>query len=192
MKLLATLFLLSVFACLFPNGEQAQQTPILKPTKVENKWGYSNSRGELVIPPQFDIALDFKNDFARVGVTDTEKHGLGWRSDYKWGFIDIKGRIVVELKYAEVDDFSEGLAMVSLREQRRLCGVDNYGYVDTTGALVIGPKFAFAGSFHNGRARVGGGETKYIGRCLCCAPQFVGRYGYTDKSGNFVPDVREK
>jgi hypothetical protein len=191
MKLLAILFLLMVFACLVPIGEQAQQTQTLKPTKIDNKWGYTNSRGELVIPPQFDIALDFKNDFARVGVTDTEKRGLGWRSDYKWGFMDIKGRIIVELKYAEVDDFSEGLATVSLRDHSRLCGTVSYGYVDTTGAVIIEPKFAFAGSFRNGRARVGVGKIKYAGRCLCCAPQFAGQYGYTDKGGNFVPDAKE-
>src|ERR1044072_9587065 len=114
MKLHAILILIAVFACVVPSEQLAQQSEPLKPTKVDNKWGYANARGELVIPPQFDIALDFKNDFARVGVTETEKTGFRPRSDYKWGFVDNKGRIVVELKYAEADDFSEGLAKVSV------------------------------------------------------------------------------
>lgn len=187
---LTTYLIVILFSFLNTTEHWAQEPNPLKPTKVNNKWGYADSSGKLVVPAQFDIALDFKNGFARVGVVDSENRSYNRRSSYKWGFVDSSGRLVVPLTYAQLDDFSEGLARVQVREARSVCGASKFGYVDTSGTMVIEPRFAVAFAFQDGRARVGVGLIDHIGRCLCCNPTFRGDYGYVYPNGTFVPDPK--
>jgi hypothetical protein len=218
---------------------QAQQKSPLKPVKVNGKWGYAGKNGKVVIQPQYDQALPFKDGLAKVGVRDSrvadEKNDLAFMwglideagrvvlkpeyhyvrdfadglaavgqsqftnlpkhrgfdsDDLRWGFIDRTGTLVVPVMYSRIGDFSEGLAPISVDdEDRGLCRRHGkFGYIDKTGVVVIKPEYGLATQFKDGKARVGRGLIEYVGRCLCCNPEFRGEWGYIDKNGNFTAD----
>lgn len=87
------------------------------------KYGYMNSKGEVVIKPQFDAAYDFSEEMARVGY-NYSKNG-----EKRYGFINKEGKFVINPVFQNADDFSEGLACVQRNSQ--------VGFIDTTGQLVI-------------------------------------------------------
>lgn len=59
---------------------------------INNRYGYINKKGDLVIPFNYDKAKPFENGFAYV-----EKNG-------KSGYIDKNGKIVVPLEY-DIDEY---------------------------------------------------------------------------------------
>lgn len=65
------------------------------------KWGYINSKGELVIACKYQKAESFHNGFAAVG------------SDKGWGYIDETGNQIIESQYEAVTEMSaKGTAAV--------------------------------------------------------------------------------
>jgi hypothetical protein len=160
------------------------------------KWGYIDERGRVLVELRYAVLHDFFEGLAAAAVLDKEKperpvSGRGGRN-LKWGYVERGGREVVPMQFLDAGDFAEGLAAVNPgggEGEGPLCGTPgNYGYIDRTGAFVIKPQFAGASNFQNGRARVSVGRTTYVGRCLCCAPRFVGKHGFVDRSGTFVAD----
>lgn len=78
----------------------------LYPTSINTakgvKWGYINSKGQIVLKTKYDSASDFQgNGLAIVMVKD----------DY--GIINISGQYVVKPKYFNVSEFADGLATVA-------------------------------------------------------------------------------
>jgi len=74
--------------------------------RYENeKYGFINTNGELIVPVIYDSVESFSNGFAVVGI------GKRW-VDRKYGYIDQTGRVVVPIEYDEAISFSEGLAVV--------------------------------------------------------------------------------
>ena len=71
--------------------------------KVDGKWGYSDDRGNIVIPIQFDDACPFSEGLARV------------TRNQKSGYINPAGNIIIDLKYDEVLGFIGGLAPVKIK-----------------------------------------------------------------------------
>lgn len=162
------------------------------------KWGYIDERGRVVVELRYAVLRDFAEGLAAAavpGAGQSERFISGRRRrSLKWGYVDRGGREVVPAQFLDAGDFAEGLAAVNAggvgdAGEGSLCGPPaNYGYVDRTGAFVIKPQFAYASQFQNGRGRVSIGRTTYVGRCLCCAPRFVGRSGFVDRGGTFVAD----
>jgi hypothetical protein len=76
----------------------------LLPFEAGEKYQYVNTRGEIVINPQFTDAGLFYEGLAMAGI---KKH-----DESKWGFIDEEGEYVIEPVYNSVTDFSEGIAFV--------------------------------------------------------------------------------
>ncbi|HEV2801723.1 MAG TPA: WG repeat-containing protein [Pyrinomonadaceae bacterium] len=165
------------------------------------KWGYIDERGRVLVELRYAVLRDFSENLAAVALLDAknpERSFPGRRADRRnltWGYIDRSGRVVIPVQFLSAGDFSEGLAQVNVGKvggdggESSFCGApSNYGYIDKTGAFVIKPQFARAGSFRNGRARVSIGRVEYMGRCVCCAPRFVGRHGQVDRSGRFIAD----
>lgn len=68
--------------------------------KLNGKCGFINSKGETIIEPQFDEALNFSaNGLAIV------------RQNGKWGYIDTTGKMVIQPQFDLACDFSaNGLA----------------------------------------------------------------------------------
>ena len=100
----------------------------------DNKLGYINTSGEIVINTQFELAYPFRGGFARI------------IQDGKTGFIDKTGRITINPQFMDAKDFSEGLAPVY--------DGNLWGYINTSGSYVINPRFHDASSFSSGLAAV--------------------------------------
>jgi hypothetical protein len=162
-------------------------------------WGYIDETGRAVVALHYNELRGFNEGLAAVAVIDpalpdtSVVRRLG-RSNQRWGFVDREGRAVIATQFFGAGDFAEGLAAVDVGGERNgSCGRNqHYGYIDKAGIFVIKPRFAGAGPFQNGHARVSIGHTEFNGRCLCCAPRFVGQYGSIDRSGVFVVEGKSK
>ena len=156
----------------------------LHPIKIDDKYGYIDQTGRVIIQPQFDNAWNFSEGMAvinignKYGYIDTMgellippqfdftfsfSEGLAVvKMDDKCGYIDKSGQVVISLQFKLGSGFSEGLARVPIDLK---CG-----YIDKNGQVVIQPQFDSAGNFSEGLAYV----------------QIDGKYGYIGKSGQFV------
>lgn len=77
------------------------------------KYGFIDLSGNIVIPFDFDEARDFHDGLAAVKING------------KWGFINHNGSVVIDAIYNEASDFSENLA--SLRLNGQLYVIDKNG-----------------------------------------------------------------
>ncbi|MEJ1937326.1 WG repeat-containing protein, partial [Nostoc sp. NIES-2111] len=162
-------------------------TDWLSPVKINDKWGYIDTRtGEVIIQPQFKWALEFSEGLASVQIGK------------KCGFINKDGQIIIEPQFDDALYFSEGLAEVVINGKS--------GYIDITGKVVIQPQFAVGNVFSSGLAAVYiGGKYGYIDKTgkLVIQPQFDEAYhfngdvalveiageGYCiDKTGKFIDE----
>jgi hypothetical protein len=131
----------------------------------QEKWGFIDTRGAVVINAQFDAVGEFSEELAAVAFdTDRTRHDcLDCDLDQRWGFIDKTGETVVQPQYSSVSSFSEGLAAVR-NEQGK------WGYIDRKGQLVIPFAFQSARRFSDGLAPVAVNQ----------------KVGYIDRRGNLV------
>lgn len=67
---------------------------------IGKRWGYVDGAGEIVIPPQFDAALDFFEDQTAVKIGD------------RWGYIDRGGKPVIAPRFELASPFLLGVAHV--------------------------------------------------------------------------------
>ncbi len=65
-----------------------------------NKWGFVDKVGNIVVSPKYDEVGSFSEGLALVGQNN------------KWGFIDKTGKVVIPLKYEDADNFHDGIAGV--------------------------------------------------------------------------------
>lgn len=89
--------------------------------KKDGKWGFINTKGELIIPYQFD---DFVHSF---------NEGLAIvKNNDKCGFINTKGELVVPCQYDNLYPMTkEGVALAIFNDEST--GKKLYGYVDAKG-----------------------------------------------------------
>ena len=153
-----------------------------------DKFGYIDKTGRLVIPGQWDVVGCFMEGLAPV---------MG--DNGKFGYIDKTGRLVIPYKWNAAEFFSEGLAKVQDAN-------DKWGFIDKTGRLVIPCKWEWPGDFREGLARVQEDNDKYgfidkTGRVvipcqwneaswfregLAAVMDANGWWGYIDKTGQVV------
>ncbi|OJJ20268.1 hypothetical protein BKI52_17530 [marine bacterium AO1-C] len=144
-----------------------------------SKYGYLNSKGEIVVPLQFENAGDFKEGYAWV------------KQKGKYGFINIDGKMVITPQFDGAGFFFKGLAQVLIKTKRgtKVFLIDrdgkavtnrydyigdffkgraivrdgkNLGYINRSGQEVIDLKYDTAQNFdENGEALVGFEEKKY-------------------------------
>ena len=74
----------------------------LAPVFIKGKIGYLNSKGELAIPPRFELATGFKEGYAEV-----------WDGGL-WRYIDRNGNYVFPGRFESVTPFFKGKAQVSV------------------------------------------------------------------------------
>ncbi|MFZ5552612.1 MAG: WG repeat-containing protein [Bacteroidota bacterium] len=141
--------------------------------KKRERWGFINTKGELVVPFKYNEVYDFKNGYAHVlkieesKITDQYVIMNGGRH----GFIDKTGWPVIPLIYEDVQDFSEGLAPVKWKGK--------WGFINEKGEMIIPPAFDMAAPFLNGMAMVGKTDA-----------DFNEKYGYINKKGTLVIPFR--
>src|SRR2546422_9043624 len=102
---------LSLVVCLLvlylPKGAKVSdvETPIifregLSLVIVDDRYGFIDQEGRVVIKPQFDYASGFYEGASSVRIGE------------KWGYIDRHGTLMIEAKFDRALSFSEGLAAV--------------------------------------------------------------------------------
>ena len=101
----------------------------LWPVEQNNKWGYIDQTGRLIIPFNFDGAGNFSEGLAAVDIKE------------KTGYIDKTGKFVIPPRFISGFSFSEGLAAVLMRriDQEGRTPFYEYGYIDRSGRVVIQP-----------------------------------------------------
>ena len=103
-------------------------------SKKGGKWGFCNSKGNLVIPTKFDKAESFYEGISAVQI------------GRKWGFIDTLGNMIIKPTFDEIRFFREGLCAVSKNKK--------WGFINSKGAIVIELEYGGADYFKNGLATV--------------------------------------
>ena len=152
----------------------------LIPVKIDDKWGYINQRGELIIPPIYDEADFFHNGFALVSYGKTKGY-IGKDNSFKillasstkatafsegLAFVVAKGEnitcidttgavqfVLNDLNYAE--PFSDGLAVVGVFNDSTPV---KKGFIDQKGKIVIAPQYRDVEGFSDGMAAFKQGE----------------------------------
>jgi hypothetical protein len=83
--------------------------------------GYKDINGNIVIPQQFDVALDFSCGLCAVGIFNKEDRLM-------CGFIDTKGEIVIPLIYREATSFKEyeNLLYARVKNEKSECFYINH------------------------------------------------------------------
>jgi len=156
----------------------------LEPFISNNKWGYKDKDGKVVIQPQYNSAANFFEGLARVRLG--YKYGyidqmgtvvieplFGWAGSFseelarvmnnsKFSYINQEGKFVNQQPFDGALDFSEGLAAVMIDKK--------WGYINKRGELVIQPRFDGAENFSQERARV----------------RIDWQWRYIDKAGKFI------
>ncbi|MEO0968917.1 MAG: WG repeat-containing protein [Cyanobacteria bacterium J06639_18] len=91
----------------------------LLPVRINNRWGYIDKTGKMVIEPKYDEAWSFSQGLARVGIKTGKTEFTGWIAEpvveiIAHGYIDKTGKFIIEPEYREAYHFSsEGLALVN-------------------------------------------------------------------------------
>lgn len=133
----------------------------LAPVKLDDRgWGWMNTKGELVIKPQFEVVKDFSGGVAPI------------KRSNKWGFVDKSGKIVIEPQFEDVGGCSEGLVAFKNADGK-------WGFMDKSGKPVIKPKFSLVSDFDHGLCWANGDKLMLIDKHEHVLAKFNGsHYGH--------------
>lgn len=92
---------------------------------VNDKYGFINKKGEIVIQPIYEKADGFNKGLAAVKV------------DNKWGFIDTLGNFIIQPKYDETYGFDYSYTSWAVVEVNQ-----KYGIIDRSGNYLLEPIYA--------------------------------------------------
>lgn len=121
-------------------------------------YGFIDTKGNAVIPPQYKEVTCFSDGIAFVV-----------KEEHTPAAINVDGNILFTLPQVdEVRQYTEGLAAFASYNE---LGEKKWGFMDKEGKIIIAPQYANAFSFCNGRAVVA--EQK-------------NEYGIIDKQGNYI------
>jgi hypothetical protein len=119
----------------------------LAAVEKDDKWGYIDKTGKVVIPLTFAAPNGYIRYSGRGGFREglAAVHFGGGR----WGYINKTGKVVIQPQFGGAEAFSEGLALVETGEIPR-----KHGYINKAGQWVIPPQFTDASPFSEGFAAV--------------------------------------
>lgn len=178
--LVFSMFLL--VGCFFNNDDLSLFNSGLVAVRKDNKWGYINNKGKIIIDLKYDEAYAFRDGHALVvlgsksmiidkkgsPVIDNDDYELYrdyetglviFIEDEKYGLMDLKGEVLSKKAYDDITAFSEGLAFVKLD--------DKYGIINNKGEIIVEPIYDDCHSFSQGLAAV----------------EKEDKWGYIDKNG---------
>lgn len=140
----------------------------LIPVMMEDKWGYIDTKGKVIIKPEFEFAYHFSDGLAKVG------------NGNAYGFINKKGEYVIQPGTNSYGGpyFSEGLIKGSSPNGNRY----STSYYTKEGELYKTFENIEAGSFHNGLAKC-----QYIYETS--SGNTRSPFGYMDKHGKLIIDT---
>ncbi|MCR8635680.1 WG repeat-containing protein [Paenibacillus radicis (ex Xue et al. 2023)] len=120
------------------------------------RWGFIDSKGTMIIQPQYEYASDFQNN----GLAVVQMNGQN-------GLINSNGAYVVKPVYDSISPFSEGRAVV----------IDSQGFkvMDEAGHIITKKAYDYIASYSNGRAMAS-----------VANPSGPSLYGFLDLHGNEV------
>lgn len=95
--------------------------------KKNEKYGFIDTKGNVVIDFQYDKAFDFSEGLACVSKND------------KYGYIDKNGNVIIDFQYSDAHRFSNGLAYARKNNK--------YGYINKEGKVIIDFQFDDAFDF---------------------------------------------
>ncbi|MDR2449833.1 MAG: WG repeat-containing protein [Prevotellaceae bacterium] len=129
----------------------------LFPLKINNRYGFINNQGQLIIDSVFEFAQPFSDDRALI------------QKDGKYGFINTRGEVIFYVEGIAsrqwIHSFSDGLAAVKTNNRQ-------WGFVDKNGNFAIPSQFYHVRDFTEGIAAVKKNATSM--------------YIYIDKTGREV------
>lgn len=145
-----------------------------------NNYGFKNEDGNIIIPPQYFLAMDFKEGMSIVQSAD---------DNYAISFINQQGNKVAQFPvnyYQAESGFSDGVTVLYYNtdtEHRSADGEKKYIYVDKAGNRVIEQEFVYARNFSEGYAVVAESEGMW-------KDSWKRIYRYIDKTGEYVSEKR--
>ena len=94
--------------------------------KRDNKYGFINESGKIIIEPIFQEVWPFNHGLSAVKI------------NYQWGFIDTTGKFIVDPKYDETQGFDSfnGKYAIVVKNKK-------YGLIDRSSKFIISPKYQF-------------------------------------------------
>ena len=100
------------------------------------KIGYINSQGKLVIPIMYDSLYDPNDKYNETSAYVASDNRITVLKNGKWGVIDTSNKTIVPFNnnYQRINAFSEGRAAVQNRSNK-------WGIIDTTGKEVVKPQY---------------------------------------------------
>ncbi len=182
-------FILDEIAWVVTQGEL--NMPFPTSISYNGKYGYEDSKGNVVIKPIYELAYDFNDGLASIvilddagnrkyGVIDTKGNYIAM-PEYAWagsysnglipvmkdgmvGYLDGEGKIAIPLKYRKAGNFNSGLAPVLNEEGTK------WGYINVNGSMVVPYSYTDCTEFMEGVACV----------------QINGKWGYINTKGEYI------
>lgn len=157
----------------------------LAAVKKNNKWGFIDTSGKMVIAPQFNpyqaqFNSYFSDGLVAINMVSAQKSGIDGNDPAatRWGFADHTGKIVIaphfEGSYYRPPHFSEGMAAIAgtyVGTTIKTFGIHTkYGYINKHGVMVVQQLYDEAWDFAEGLAAV----------------KINGKYGFIDQTGKMV------
>ncbi len=97
--------------------------------KANNKWGFINEDGEIVVDFLYDDAKSLSYGLAAVYKSEIREDGSTSKGLGKWAVIDMYGTLLTPFEFYDVNKFSDGLARVTFSST--LSSYIKYGYINT-------------------------------------------------------------
>jgi len=95
---------------------------------IDNKMGFINKKGEIIIQAQFDGVSSFLNNIAIYEKFEQNEYG---GHIIKYGYINKKGEVIIPAQFDGATFFNNGKACVKLGE--------NWGIIDAKGKFIVNP-----------------------------------------------------
>ena len=96
---ISLLICLTVLFAFFVRAQEKKSSNLFK-VQVDNKFGFIDKFGKVVIEPQFQGVYDFSDGLAKIYTS----------GEFNTAYIDETGKVVIEPKFDIGSDFSEGFA----------------------------------------------------------------------------------
>lgn len=182
MKQYKGIYLMTIFAiagnlftsCYLQSPAISNSGEYLYPFVSNDKWGYINSEGKVVIQPKYDYAYDFVNGIGQIDIDNVSVM-----------YVDVNGRCIAKGVNTALDQkifvLSEGLLAVCDPKTQK------YGFVDKKGKWIIKPKFFNVNDFSDGLAAVWENADMHVDTGSDCGTAVLhSKWGYIDKTGQYV------